>query len=552
MFDARGYGEVATPALEYEEVLTRGDPAAADPAYRLFDEHGNVLVLRSDMTIPIARVVATRYPTAPTPLRFYYLQHAYRAVRQHRGQPREILQAGIELVGAPGPEGTAEAVSVLCAALDAAGLGSYKVGLGDASLFGRALERAGRAGGRAPLILQRAGHARPGRARARADAAPAPAELLDVARTPRRDRGARRRARRPSRCRRSTPGWPTTSSERVIFDLGLVRTLGYYTGAVFEVYDAAFGSPLGGGGRYDDLLGRFGRELPACGWALDVERVHAARLEEGDGMRIAVPRGAMFKETLDAARHARDRHAPRSAPTTASCSSRTPGSSRCGRPTSRPTSRRAPPTSASRARTCWPSRASAASTSCSTSASGRARWSSRPSRARTPPPRRCGGSGMMRIATKYSRIAARYFERTGRQVEIVEVKGSVELAPLTGMVARRSSTSPRPGTTLRENGLVVREEIMRSTARLIANPVSYRVKAAEIDAVRGAACVRAEDAARRRRGDPRRGAAGRVGGRRTSRRSSPTCARGGDDGAATSTRRASPAARRTATRSARR
>ena len=70
-------------------------------------------------------------------------------------------------------------------------------------------------------------------------------------------------------------------AERVIFDLGLVRTLGYYTGAVFEVYDAAFGSPLGGGGRYDDLLGRFGRSLPACGWALDVERVHAARLEEG-------------------------------------------------------------------------------------------------------------------------------------------------------------------------------------------------------------------------------------------------------------------------------
>ncbi len=67
----------------------------------------------------------------------------------------------------------------------------------------------------------------------------------------------------------------------MIFDLGLVRALGYYTGAVFEVYDAAFGSPLGGGGRYDDLLGRFGRPLPACGWALDVERIHEARLEEG-------------------------------------------------------------------------------------------------------------------------------------------------------------------------------------------------------------------------------------------------------------------------------
>ena len=153
VFDARGYGEVATPALEYEEVLTRGDVAAADPAYRLFDEHGNVLVLRSDMTIPIARVVATRYPSAPVPIRFFYLQHAYRAVRQHRGQPREILQAGIELVGAPGPDGTAEAVSVLCAALDAAGLTAYRVGLGDASLFGRALERAGVPAGARPKIL---------------------------------------------------------------------------------------------------------------------------------------------------------------------------------------------------------------------------------------------------------------------------------------------------------------------------------------------------------------------------------------------------------------
>ena len=64
-------------------------------------------------------------------------------------------------------------------------------------------------------------------------------------------------------------------AERVIFDLGLVRTLGYYTGPVFEVYDAAFGSPLGGGGRYDDLLGPLRPLAAGRGWALDVERVHA-------------------------------------------------------------------------------------------------------------------------------------------------------------------------------------------------------------------------------------------------------------------------------------
>jgi len=90
--------------------------------------------------------------------------------------------------------------------------------------------------------------------------------------------------------------------------------------------------------------------------------------------------------------------------------------------------------------------------------------------------------GHMRIATKYPRIAHDYFERTGRQVEIVEVKGSVELAPLTGMVDGIVDLTAT-GTTLRENGLVIREEIIPSTARLIANPVSYRVKAAEIDSV---------------------------------------------------------------------
>jgi ATP phosphoribosyltransferase regulatory subunit HisZ len=65
-------------------------------------------------------------------------------------------------------------------------------------------------------------------------------------------------------------------AERVIFDLGLARDLGYYTGAVFEVYDPALGAPIGRGGRYDDLLGRFGRPLPAVGWSVEVERVHAA------------------------------------------------------------------------------------------------------------------------------------------------------------------------------------------------------------------------------------------------------------------------------------
>ena len=88
--------------------------------------------------------------------------------------------------------------------------------------------------------------------------------------------------------------------------------------------------------------------------------------------------------------------------------------------------------------------------------------------------------GVVRIATKYPRIAARHFLATGRQAEIVEVNGSVELAPLTGLVEAIVDLTAT-GTTLRENGLVIREQIAVSTARLIANPVAHKLRAGEID-----------------------------------------------------------------------
>ena len=90
--------------------------------------------------------------------------------------------------------------------------------------------------------------------------------------------------------------------------------------------------------------------------------------------------------------------------------------------------------------------------------------------------------GVVRVATKYPRIAADFFERTGRQAEIVEVKGSVELAPLTGLVEAIVDLTAT-GTTLRENRLAIREEIAVATARLIANPVAHKLKAAAIDDV---------------------------------------------------------------------
>jgi len=275
VFEARGYGEIATPALEYEEVLVRGDAAAAEPAYRLFDEHGNVLVLRSDSTIPIARVVATRFAHAEPPLRLSYLANVHRTVRPHRGQMREFLQAGIELVGAPAPEGTAEALTVLCRALDAVGLRGYRVGLGDAALIPGLLREQGVDGEGVLAALARHDFVALEQEVAALDVDPDVADLL--LRLP-QQRGGPEILEGPfgEGLRAVLDRLEPEVAGRVIVNLGLVRRLGYYTGAVFEVYDPALGEPIGGGGRYDDLLGRFGRPLPAVGFALGVDALHVA------------------------------------------------------------------------------------------------------------------------------------------------------------------------------------------------------------------------------------------------------------------------------------
>jgi ATP phosphoribosyltransferase regulatory subunit len=292
VFEQAGYGEVYTPALEYESTFGRADMAASRPAYRMFDEHGHVLVLRPDMTVPIARLVATRYAQAEPPLRFCYFAHAYRGVRPQRGQSREFLQAGVELIGAPGPAGTAEILGVLSAALDAAGLETYRIGLGDSSLYPSLLAAVGVEPNEREFILTEL---------AAGDFVGVQREvsqlgigdedaqmLLGVART----RGGAEvlEALEEERLHDALAGMRAVHSllappvaRRIIFDLGLVRSLGYYTGAVFQVYDPAYGVPIGSGGRYDELLGAFGRPLPAVGFALNVERLHIALTGEERG-----------------------------------------------------------------------------------------------------------------------------------------------------------------------------------------------------------------------------------------------------------------------------
>ena len=288
-FERAGYGEVWTPSLEYEAVLKTGDERAAGAGYRLFDEHGEVLALRSDMTIPIARVVATRYDDADPPFRFCYFAHAYREVERGAGQQREFLQGGIELVGVSAPEGEAEVVALCISSLEEAGLSRHRVGVGDGQLY-RHLLNAFDVGeeGHLPLLesLSRRDLAGLELQVERLGLPDAQRDLL--VRLPRLRGGPEVLERADGPVAGAVENLRAVHqlleergvADRVIFDLGLVRELGYYTGAVFELYDPAVGFALGGGGRYDDLIGRFGRPLPACGIALDVQRVHIAQAAE--------------------------------------------------------------------------------------------------------------------------------------------------------------------------------------------------------------------------------------------------------------------------------
>src|SRR5918994_2131776 len=242
------------------------------------------------------RACFERAGDAEPPLRFSYFARAWRATERGVGEPREFLQGGVELIGVPGADGEAEVVALAIAALDEAGLRRHRVGIGDGALYRTLLASLGvseeahmpmlESLSRRDLVglehqvnalglgegerdlLVRLPQIRGGR------------EVLDGAAaggpTGRGPTSAALEGLRGLHELLSERG----VADRVIFDLGLVRELGYYTGAVFEVYDPAVGFALGGGGRYDELIGRFGRDLPACGLALDVQRVHLAQAAE--------------------------------------------------------------------------------------------------------------------------------------------------------------------------------------------------------------------------------------------------------------------------------
>ena len=293
VFSAWGYGLVETPVVEDLAALEQAAGGLKGTAFRLIDLDGRLLALRPDMTMPIARLTASRLSGEPGPHRFRYAGEVFREHESLRGQARQFSQVGIELIGEAGPAADAEVVAVLVSALAASGLTDYTVAVGTVAVLG-ALVAAASATPEWGAEVLAAAHDRnlvglDVLAR-RSGSAAVTAALSAVPRI----RGGLDAI---AACRVATEGlgcedvldelaatWALLEAagvaDHVVIDFSVMRSFGYYTGLVAEAYAPGLGVPLGGGGRYDGVLAAFDAPSPAAGFAIGLERLMIALLEQ--------------------------------------------------------------------------------------------------------------------------------------------------------------------------------------------------------------------------------------------------------------------------------
>jgi ATP phosphoribosyltransferase regulatory subunit len=291
-FALNGYGLVTLPAFEFAEVLERGlgmlDPG--DVLRFVEPESGEVAALRPDMTPQIARMIATRLRDRPAPLRIAYEGTVLRRRSGRARKHRQIPQVGVELAGVSGPDGDLELLGLAAESLQAAGLERFTLDVGDAGIV-RALLAS-----RPPADQTRLSDAM---AR-KDDAAIDDVTLRAVASM----QGGREVLLEGTRLLAPTPAAGPAARllalydaavERglgryLVADLGEVRGFAYYTGAIFHAYAHGTGDALASGGRYDELLARFGCPMPAAGFAVDLDRaaeaLQAAGVAEPPTMRV--------------------------------------------------------------------------------------------------------------------------------------------------------------------------------------------------------------------------------------------------------------------------
>ena len=501
----RGYRGIETPTFEFFDVFSREvGTVPSRELYKFFDKEGNTLALRPDMTPSIARAVS-KYFHDETPIRLCYMGNTFINYDKYQGRLKETTQLGAELMGEESVSADVELLSVLVEALKAAGLEEFQVSVGQVEFFKALLKEAGIGSG-AEESLRRliSDKNRFAAEELLADYELSPklretflematlsgsAEALEKARALTDNPEALKALGRLEDIYR---GLKEKGFEKYIsFDLSMLSKYNYYTGIVFRAYSYGYGEPVAKGGRYDTLLSHFGRELPAVGFAIVVDqlqralnssdiRKEAAGPEGTRYLTFALTKGRLAKKTLEllekvgiTCEEMKDPDSRKlifvndelklkfflakgpDVPTYVEYGAADIGV--VGKDTLVEEGRKMYEVldlGFGKCRMCVCGPASARE--------------------------KLAHQEQIRVATKYPDIAKDYFYNQKHQtVEIIKLNGSIELAPLVGL-SEVIVDIVETGSTLRENGLEVLEEIMPLSARMVVNQVSMKMEAERI------------------------------------------------------------------------
>ncbi len=500
LFANHGYAPLETPTLERMSAMEAGGRIPPSP-FKFFDASGDLVAMRPDVTLQVARMCATRLRDVSEPLRFRYMQRVFRDTGgQLRADVRERKQVGIECIGLKGPKADSEVIGLFIQALKIAGVRDFKLSLATVAVLRSLLAATTMDNSWKEAILEAFHQSNfVDLDHICSQANEENAAIAEAVKKLARIRGDRRAIQEvrllvtPFNCQDGLTEFEQTYEllvqagleSHIIVDFSVMSSFDYYTGMVFEAFAKGLGSPLGSGGRYDKLLATYGCDRPAAGFAFYLEEaIKAATIQEEMShfsssaeeapLRIAIPKGSLNKDTiavladagldvsgLDNPGRSLIIHnpgvdyiivRPSDAPIFVEMGAADCGI--CGEDSLLETGADVVELVDLRFGACRFIVAQLEGDSNRVQEHYRK-------------------LGSIRVATKYPQIAQAHFDRLGQQVEIVELHGNIELGPLTGMsecIVDITAT----GTTLRENNLMVTDEVLASTARFFANVASFR------------------------------------------------------------------------------
>ena len=500
--EERGYSEIITPAVEYFDVFAQANPELdQDQMLKIIDKSGRICVARPDNTTPIARIAATRLDDAALPVRLYYSQKVFRSVSGDHGHKGEFLQVGAELIGADGLAADKDILSAAFAALSKTGADNFRIELGHAEIYKALIEELGADAASSEAIrrlIENKSFAALGDALQPFGSRPAAKalsampqlfggiEVLDEVETLTgnvRVLGAIAYLRRLYQAL-DEAGY----GDRIMIDLGLVHEMDYYTGIMFRGYIGGAGAAILAGGRYNALCAKFGRDLPAGGFGIDVESVAeslqgASRPEVAtrrDTVRIALTKGRLEKKTLALLKDAGYDISELEAGTRKLIFT-LPDSG-----VEIVLSKAADVITYVEHGVCDMG-VVGKDTIMEKGGSfyemvdlgfGKCRFALATKKGKQV----YSGYKTPVIATKYPAVTKAFFNRKNMDVETIKIEGSVELAPLLEL-ADAIVDIVETGTTLKENGLEVIEDVAPISARVIVNLASAKMKKTAIQKV---------------------------------------------------------------------